>query len=299
MRQVKNMIKTKYFFLLSLPILFALLVGLSFSAQAAEAPQGIGQYQTPTAQPDGRIIYIAQELDSCSRIGALHGVTENQLRSMNPGLDENCTVIAGQQIMIGVGGPAAEPTITPGGPTVTPIPVSPTPTPFTGLTEICVLLFDDVNGNAIREELELGLAGGAISVTNALGGYSQTRDSISEIDLDTLEPAYICFGAPPPGQEEVPESEKLPEGKYTVSAAIPDGYNPTSTLSYEIEINAGETAYVAFAAQSQESTLVEPEAETGGNSGLLGIVGALLLLGGGGLAWYATRMGKSTTTMKY
>lgn len=291
------MMKTKYFFLLSLPLLFALLVGLSFSAQAAEAPQGIGQYQTPTAQPDGRIIYVAQAGDTCIKIGLLHNIDENQLRAMNPDLDENCTVIAGQQLMIGVGGPAAQPTVTPGGPTITPLPVSPTPTPFTGSTEICVLLFADVNGNAIREELELGLAGGAISVTNALGGYSQTRDSISEIDLDTLEPAYICFGAPPPGEEDVPESERLPEGKYTVSAAIPDGYNPTSTLSYEIDVKAGETAYVAFGAQSQDVTLVEPEAETGGNSSLLGMLGALLLLGGGGLAWYAMRMGKSN--MKY
>ena len=294
------MMKTKLFFLLTLPILFALLVGLSFSAQAAESPQGIGQYQTPTAQPDGRIVYTVREGDNCVRIGLLNNIDENQLRAMNPDLDENCTVVVGQQLMIGVGGPAAQPTITPGGPTLVPTAVTPTATPSAGTTEICVLLFDDVNGNAIREELELGLAGGAISVTNAEGGYSQTRDSISEIDLDTLEPAYVCFGAPPEGAEEVPESERLPEGLYTVSAAIPDGYNPTSTLSYEIEINAGEIAYVAFGAQSQDSTITEPDAEdNGGNTGLLGIVGVLLLLGGGGLAWYATRMGKPSSGMKY
>lgn len=293
------MMKTKIFFLFSLPILFALLVGLSFSAQAAEGPQGIGQYATPTAQADGRIIYIAKDGDTCIRIGLLHNIDENQLRGMNPELDDNCTVILGQQLMIGVGGPASEPTVTPGGPTEVPAEVSPTPTPFAGTTEICVLLFDDVNGNAIREELELGLAGGAISVTNAEGGYSQTRDSISEIDLDTLEPAFICFGAIPEGQEELPEGERLPEGKYTVSAAIPDGYNPTNTLSYEIEVNAGEIAYIAFGAQSQDSTLAEPTEEGGGNQSLLGIIGGLLLLGGGGLAWYATRMNKPSANLKY
>jgi hypothetical protein len=300
MRQVKNMMKTKLFFLFSLPILFALLVGLSFSAQAAESSQGIGQYATPTAQPDGRIIYIAKEGDTCIRIGLLHSIDENQLRSMNPELDENCTVIAGQQLMIGVGGPASEPTITPGGPTPVPTVSEATATPFTGTTEICVLLFDDVNGNAIREELELGLAGGAISVTNAEGGYSQTRDSISEIDLDTLEPAYICFGALPLGQEELPESERLPEGKYTVSAAIPDGYNPTNNLSYAVEVSAGERAYIAFGAQSQDATITEPEAEAeGGSKGFLGVLGVLLLLGGGGLAWYAARMQKPSTQLKY
>ena len=169
--------KTKVFFLFSLPILFALLMGLSFSAQAAGSPQGIGQYFTPTAGPDGRIIYTVQEGDNCVRITLLNNIDENQLRAMNPDLDENCTIFVGQQLMIGIGGPAAQPTVTPGGPTPIPTVGEPTATPFGGTTEICVLLFDDVNGNAIREELELGLAGGAISVTNALGGYSQTRDS--------------------------------------------------------------------------------------------------------------------------
>ena len=294
------MMKMKLFFIFTLPILFALLVGLSFSVQAAGPSQGIGQFSTPTAGPDGRIIYTVREGDSCTRISLLTSISIDQLRSMNPNLDDNCTVAPGQQLMIGVGGPAAEPTITPGGPTAIPTVGSPTPTPFGGSTEICVLLFDDVNGNAIREELELGLAGGAISVTNAEGGYSRTQDSISEIDLDTLEPAYICFGEIPDGMEEVPESEKLPEGKYTVSAAIPDGYNPTNTLSYEIEINAGERAFVAFGAQSQDSTITEPETESGESStNLLGIVGLLLLLGGGGLAWYAMRMQRPSTKMKY
>ncbi len=294
------MMKIKLFLLFSVPILIALLVGLSFSAQAAESPQGIGQYQTPTAESDGRIIYTVGDGDNCVRISLLNGITENQLRAMNPELDETCTVIVGQRLVIGVGGPAAEPTVTPGGPTAVPTQAQPTPTPLGGTTEICVLLFDDVNGNAIREELELGLAGGAISVTNALGGYSQTRDSISEIDLDTLEPAFICFGAPPAGQEEVPEGEKLPEGKYTVSAAIPDGFNPTSSLSYEVDVQAGERAFVRFGAQSQDSTIVDPEAASdGNNSGLLGIFGGLLLLSGGGLAWYAMRTQKSSSGMKY
>lgn len=294
------MIKTKTFLLFSVPALFALLAGLSFSAQAAEYPQGIGQYQTPTAEADGRIIYTVGEGDSCIRITLLNNIDENQLRAMNPELDENCTVIPGQRLTIGVGGPATEPTITPGGPTAIPTQAEPTPTPLGGTTEICVLLFNDINGNAIREELELGLAGGAISVANALGGYSQTRDSKNEINLDTLEPAYICFGAIPEGQTEVPEGEKLPEGKYTVSAAIPDGYNPTSTLNYEVNVLAGERAFVAFGAQSQESTIVDPETESdGNNSGLLGIFGVLLLLGGGGLAWYAMRVQKPSAGMKY
>ncbi len=216
---------------------------------------------------------------------------------MNPSLDENCTVVVGQQVMIGMGGPAAQPTITPGGPTLTPAPVTPTVTPVSGTTQICVLLFDDVNGNAFRDRLEVGLAGGAISVTNALAGYSRTVNTISEIDLSTLEPAYICLGAPPPGQDEVPPGERLPAGTYTVSAAIPDGYNTTSVLSYEIEINAGETAYVSFSAQSQNTTITNTESNSGSSINLLGILGGLLLIVGIGLAWYAMRMGKKPIEM--
>jgi hypothetical protein len=289
--------KTKHLFLFSLPALFVLLIGLSFSAEASSSPQ-FGQFETPTAGPDGRIIYTVREGDNCQRIALLHNVDINQLRSLNPELDENCTVVLGQKLMIGVGGPASLPTITPG-PSPTPTEALPTPTPFNGTTEVCVLLFEDVNGNALREETELGLAGGAISVTNSLGGYSQTRDSISEIDLETDEPAYICFGGIPEGLEELPESEKLPEGKYTVSAAIPDGYNPTIDLSYSIDVNAGDRAFVAFGAQSQAITGDSLVDDGNGQSALLGIIGAVLLLGGAGLGWYAMRMGKSSSKVKF
>ena len=289
--------KLKFFFLFSLPLLFALLVSLSFSAQASSSPQ-IGQFQTPTAGADGRIIYTVREGDSCQKIWLIHNIDENQLRSLNPELDEGCTVIIGQRLMIGVGGPAAASTFTPG-PSPTPTQMLPTPTPFNGTTEICVLLFEDINGDGLRQENELGLAGGATSVTNALGGYSQTRDSISEIDIETGEPAYICFGETPLGFEEIPDSEKLPEGKYTVSAAIPDGYNPTINLSYSFEVQAGERAFVAFGAQSQTSASENPTEGDGNKSALLGILGAILLLGGGGLGWYAMRMNKSSSKMRY
>ena len=289
--------KIKFIFLLSLPLLFILLVSLSFSAQAS-SPSQIGQFQTPTAGADGRIIYTVRDGDSCQRIALLHNIDVNQLRALNPALDEDCIVVVGQQLMIGIGGPANAPTFTPG-PSPTPTQALPTPTPFNGTTEICVLLFEDVNGDGLRQETELGLAGGAMSVTNVLGGYSQTRDSISEIDLGTDEPAYICFGAIPDGVEEIPDSEKLPEGEYTVSAAIPDGYNPTINLGYSFKVQAGERAYVAFGAQSQVSASEDPVVGEEGNSALLGILGTILLLGGGGLGWYAMRMNKSSTKMKY
>ncbi len=295
--------KTKFLVFFSFSLLFVLFMGLAFSVEASPSLQ-TEQFETPTAGPDGRIIYTVKEGDSCLRISLLHNIDINQLLSLNPSLDsENCIVIIGSELMIGVGGPANAPTSTPGA-FPTPTQNLSTPTPFTGTTEICVLLFEDINGNGLREENELGLAEGAISVTNSLGGYSQTRDSISEIDFDTGEPAYICFGEIPEGLDALPESEKIPEGEYTISAAIPDGYNPTINLSYTIEVYAGDRAFVAFGAQTQ-TIIVDGNAENagdteGGNqSGLLGILGAVLLLGGAGLGWYATRTNKSSSRMKF
>ena len=244
------------------------------SAEASSPVQGL-QYQTPTPGPDGRILYTVQEGDTCIRIALLHNISENQLRSLNPDLDENCTVIPGEKLLVGLGGPALA-TATPGA-SPTPTLVPPTPTPFNGTTEICVLLFEDINGDALRQEDEPGLGGGAVSVTSEDGAYSQTKPTLGGMDPDTGEPAPVCF------------SDDLPEGAYQISVAVPDGYNPTMNVSYRLDLHAGDAAYVDFGAQSAKSGNESASQEEGGKSGLLGLLGALLLFGGIGLAWYAMR----------
>ena len=278
MRTMKSM-KTKTLFIFSLPLVIILLLGLSLSAQASSLPQS-GSFQTPTPGSDGRIIYTVRDRDNCFLIAYLHGIDENLLRAQNPVLGDECIVIVGQRLLIGIGGPAVDATVTPG-PSPTPTLALPTPTPFNGTTEICVLLFHDINGNALREELELALEGGAVSVTNRSGDYSETQNTVAALDPDTLEPIHACF-------------VDVPEGTYSISVAIPDGYNPTIEVSYELDVNAGDRVFVAFGAQSQSSTLNDPMGEDDGNSGTLGILGVVLLLGGGGLAWYATHLRKTS-----
>lgn len=148
-------------------VLFVLLSLLLFGVwlPAGAAPGAQQQYATPTPGPDGRIVYIVQPGDNCFRVAALHGITVEQLRQLNSRLDENCTLVAGQELLIGVVSPATEtPEIqpTPGEPTVTP-------TPLSGTTEVCVLLFNDANGNAMREASEPAVAGGAVSLTENNG----------------------------------------------------------------------------------------------------------------------------------
>lgn len=258
-------------------LLISLLTGLllvlpaTFAASASSAPQGV-QYATPTPQPDGRIIYIVQAGDNCTRIQLLTGVTVDELRTLN-NLDADCTLSEGQQLLLGLGGPAA---VTPtDGPSPTPTAILPTPTPFFGNGEICVMLYDDLNGNAIREpDTELPIPGGAVSVTGSDVAYSTTKDTsegITETDYQG-----VCF----------PDA---PEGNYTISMAIPDGYNATMVLNTELALQAGAIVYVSFGAQSQAtSNAIDPTNE--GGSPIMGIVGISLLLGGAGLAFYANRI---------
>lgn len=252
-------------------VLCLLLVGLSllWLQTSAAAPLDLQtQYATPTALPDGRIIYIVQSGDTCTRISLLTGVSVDYLRVTNQ-LNENCDLREGQQLLIGVGGPAVV-SPTPG-PSPTPTPILPTPTPGAGGTaEICVLMYVDANGDGMRQEAEFGVDNGAINVVSANGQYSQTLATTSAIDPDTEDARRACFA-------------DLAPGSYTVSAGIPAGYNPTTSLNTAVNVVAGDTTYVDFGAQVQTTT---EDAGARGPSPLLGIVGIAFLLAGIGLGFY-------------
>jgi hypothetical protein len=149
-----------------------------------------------------------------------------------------------------------------------------------------VLLFDDFNGDALRQETEFGIDGGAVSLTNLNGSYSQTQNTTADIDPDTTEPIRSCFGDVPPGQ-------------YNVSMAVPDAYNPTMQVSYTLTVNAGDRASVDFGAQSKTEPFdpAAPDPVSNRSSGL-GWVGLLLLLGGVGLGYYAYRANQPKSKLK-
>lgn len=267
----------KHIFAIILLLTPLLLFGIMMPVQASPALQA--QFPSPTPGPDGRILYIVQPGDSCFRIEALYGITVDQLRRQNPQLDENCTLVVGDQLNLGIGGPAAlSPTP---GPSPTLLPPTITPTLPVGTTEICVLLYDDANGDALRQEIELGIADGAVSVSNTAGTFSETKSTVSAIDPDTEEPQQVCF-------------TDVPEGEYNISVAVPDNYNPTMEMSSTFTIQAGDSALADFGAQLQsEGTTATPEENGRDTSPIFGILGGLLLIGGLGLGWYATRQRRS------
>jgi hypothetical protein len=82
--------------------------------------------------------------------------------------------------------------------------------------------------------------------------------------------------------------------------AIPDGYNPTMTLSYTLEIKAGDRASVDFGAQSKTVTIGDPveTEEGGGRSSALGYFGIILLLAGVGLGYFAYRSSQPKSKLK-
>ena len=233
---------------------------------AAANPQSQAYYQTPTPGPDGRILYIVKPGDSCLSISLLTGMDVTQLRLLN-NLDEECFLTEGQQLLLGVI-EEEQPTA---GPSPTPTQPLPTPTPFNGNGEICVYLFDDINGNAMAEESETGIIGGAISITDREGQISKTQNTESN------EPA--CF-------------VDLPEGEYNISVAPPEGYNPTTTMNYPLTLNAGDYSIVDFGAQIS-SQAEAPAEEDGNRSPILGILGGVLLLAGVGLGIYFSQMNKN------
>jgi hypothetical protein len=261
-------------FIILFTLISLLLLGLWLPANAAP---GIRQAPpTLTPGPDGRIIYIVQAGDNCSRVGALNGISVDQLRQMNSKLDQNCSLIEGQELLVGIVSLAGTPTA---GPSPTPAPPTASPTPFTGTTEICILLFEDANGNALREETEPAVAGGAVSVTENNGEYSAAQDTVIQADPEAYQ--GICFS-------------NVPEGNYNITVGIPDNYNPTMELNYSLDVNAGDRAFVDFGIQSKDvvadaTTNPQNEPKT---SPIFGIMGGLLLLGGVGLGYYAWRSGR-------
>ncbi len=255
-----------------LTIVIILLSGLALMAAPVRAgnPQPQVVYATPTAQPDGRIFYRVQEGETCLRIELLTGVKVADLISLN-NLDQNCTILPGSDLLIGIVTP--EPTVTPN-PDTTPTPLLPTPTLTKGTGELCVVLFADINGNAMREETEPTVLGGAVSVTGKDLVFSNTGLTVTGFDADGND-NMLCFA-------------DMPEGEYTISLAVPDGYNPTTSTTYPFALIAGNRSIVDFGAQA--SAIAPPSGEDddagSGRSPILAILGGILILGGIGLAVY-------------
>jgi len=266
--------KTLRYLMLAGSCLAVLLVAPLAFAGAEPAPYAQPTaFPTPTPGPDGRILYTVQVDDSLWRIAALAGISLEQLMALNR-IQPGDFIIPGMQLELGVGGPV-QPTGAPASFLTTATVPAATATPTVGTGAICVLLFEDVDGDGRLDSGEPALAGGQISIVN-FGGSLAAEYATKTLDLE-LNPSGFCF-------------EDLTNADYNVSAAVPAGYNPTTGLNVGVSLNPGDIKYLQFGAQP--SAGLSNGTGSGGRSALLGLVGALLLFAAAGLGYYATRLTK-------
>lgn len=246
--------------LLLMTIIGLLAFGLSLGVPDSPAQAQI-IYQTPTANSDGRILYSVQDQDTCLSIALKNNITLDQLLALN-NLDSQCTLITGTTLVLATLSPEVV-----NGPTATPTLAPPTATPMTGTGQVCIKLFDDLNGNGIPEDTELAIANGAISITDRTGQVSLTGQTSADMEEPT------CF-------------TEIDRGEYNVSVAVPEGYNATTQLNRAFSLAAGDSSTIDFGAQISSSAN-EVTSEESGRSPLLAILGALVILAGVGIAVWA------------
>jgi LysM repeat protein len=250
-------------------------------AQQPTSPpaQSPGLQRTPTPGPDGTIVYIVQAGDTLWSISAQSGVSIDQIRALN-GLTGDI-ISVGQRLILGQGSPsspdatetpAADETAEPGSEATpageapaggTSAPVAPTEQVPGG--RVCALMWNDINGNGIRDTNESLLAGGQLSVVEIATGApvaSYTTDGLTEPH---------CF-------------DELPAGRYTISSAAPIGYNGTTPNSTPLEVESGSTAILEFGAQASAATA---EQGSGGPNPVL----RTALFGAGGIVFLLLAVG--------
>jgi len=249
-------------FLLSLPGLFG-------------SPRVLAEafYYTPTPGPDGKIIYIVRENDSCLSISLKNGVSGDQIAQLNQLKPSECepgaTLEPGRQLILAV--VEVLPT-----PTLTSTPSGPTPTPFNGNGKACFILFEDLNGNGLQDAGEGFITGGTVGVV-------LPKNSGQPYSYFTLpesgQPASAITGA----SNQPVCIDGLPEGSYILTATLPQSFQASTNLIYPAEIQAGQTLLVRFGAVPPGSPL--PTNGDGSNrspvlplalGGILVLVGAAL-----------------------
>lgn len=263
--------RIRYYLVGSCLVGLALLLISAYLPALAAPPAQFTPFPTPTPGTDGRILYIVQADDSWWRIAAIYAIDLNALLGLNDATSETI-LLEGEEVLLGFGGPAE---ITPTfGPSPTPTSRLPTPTPQPGAGTLCVILYNDINGDSLRQEEEPSIPDGAISVSDQSGDVS-----ITETTPSGLEP--FCF-------------EELLQGEYNISVAVPDGYNATTVLTYVLVVDPGTETILDFGAQISSAVVAETTSPGGSSRSLiLGIAGGLLLLGGIGLVIYAALIGRS------
>lgn len=265
-------------------------------AQATGAPQvkfAPTNFAVPTGDASGQQLWIVEPGDTLIHIAAVTcGDTIeclNKIKALNP--DAGRMLSLGQKIILGqaetvpvAATPAATaavaetPTPDPAAAAEATVVTEPTAVPTMEPTAeapsgaICVQLYADLNGNGVLDAGETSVNGGVFTILDT--GSSSTLGTYTTGE----KPEPYCF-------------EKLPPANYRISLQAPAGYVATTRAEWELALAMGSTANLEFGAQQAETTPSPASAAAASSQpawlgSLVGALGAMLLLGGAGLAGY-------------
>ncbi len=214
-------------------------------------------FEVPPIEADGNMYYTVQEQDSLVRIASIAcGETLDCLEKIKSRNNLSSNIIyVGQKLIVGPfeGSPTqpqAEPTATPeeaaAEPTPTATPeevievaaatVAPEPTaapvaaPAPALANVCVTLFEDLDGDAQRSASEPVLPDAPITLLDPAADVTIGKGFASRDATPT------CF------------REILP-GSYTVSVSLPDTHTATTREEWSVEITNSDNVDLTFGAQ--------------------------------------------------
>jgi len=266
------------------------------------------KFPTPTPNGQGQVVYTVQAgntiIDICGVIGRGNDPSciDDIVKWNN--LSSPRSIVPGQQLIISepAGGPppateapaateAVAATETPAGDQPTAAPgdattaapasteastaVAGTTTTPAGAAAICIMLYNDANGNGTYDAGEGLVSAGQFSLldmANSSTVATYTTDGASEPH---------CF-------------ENLPSGNYRINSTVPDGYKATTRTDWDLTLGAGSTADLQFGAQSSGGTTgngTSGSTDTSDSTGrlvraLLAAAGVVLLLIAAGVAGF-------------
>ena len=205
------------------------------TAAPTATPEG---YVAPTATPAPTAVptptrsgheqvYTVRPGDTLYAIATRHGLSAAELAQAN-GMGMGDILHVGRELIIpGTTAPTPGPTSAAGQPTAPPAGGTPGGTaPEGGEGQIHVSVFDDINGNGLRDADEPLLAGARIILLSAEGSQ------IGEIITDGMTDPHTFAGLAP--------------GAYTVREEDPSGYASTSANEWNVPVDASAEAEVFF-----------------------------------------------------
>ncbi|MFL7790946.1 MAG: LysM peptidoglycan-binding domain-containing protein [Anaerolineae bacterium] len=224
---------------------------------------------TPTPRPDGSIVYIVQSGDTLSLISQKTGVPVDQIRTLNASsIGDGYIIHVGQELVLSLPNKTPEPT-------APPTPSEPEAVAEASSEEgaggakangasICVLSFNDRNGDTFRDEvIEELLPNAQITLANELGTTNQyTTDGFNE---------PYCFTG-------------LAAGSYRVVQTPPTSYVVSGTAEQLVAVTDGATINLAFgnvrSEDAADSTSPSDAGEGGDDSGMRSVFSTVAKVSG-------------------